>query len=387
MQKNIWILGFVFLAVYLPACRAAEEENSSGSEQISQVSGIETPQALPTDFEPVRLAWFYKPPSNSNLDTLVDSYDFFILTRLDERERDEILQSGNKADMLQYLLFTEIMDPGSCTQQPWHNQVAEIIGDFCEIEANHSDWFLRGVTGGLLKNENNFVLMDPANQEWRDFWLERAKRSQEANGWRGVFLDNVEASLRKRYLTGLIPASYPTDAAYQAAVEDNLRYLYRSYFQPSGIPLYANIISLTDPSVWYRYIQYLDGAMIENFAVGWSRGDGTLAEWEMQLNIAEGTQAMGKDIILVSQGEPLDHERETFALASYLLINNGRAYFRYTHQSSYDLHWWYDNYEVDPGLPLKSRYKSGDEWIRDFTNGRVIVNPNTFQATIEVGLP
>jgi len=344
-------------------------------------------QELPADYEPIRLAWFYKPPASGNMEVLVENYDLFILTRQDEQERDTITGNQGDIDVLQYLLFGAIMDPGSCTDQPWHNQVAENVGDFCEIEMNHPDWFLHGVGGNLLSNDHGYVLMDPANPGWRDFWIERADRGHEVHGWNGVFLDNVEASLHKRYLTGLIPVDYSTDSAYQEAVEDNLRYLYESYFQPNELPLYANIISLTDPSAWYRYVQYLDGAMIENFAVGWSRGDESPSEWEMHLSLAEGTQAMGKDIILVSQGEAFDHERETFALASYLLVNNGRAFFRYTHQDNYDLHWWYDNYTLDLGVPLDNRYQKGDTWVRDFTNGRVVVHPAIWQAVIEVNEP
>lgn len=358
-----------------------EEEDLSTS-----LGGIPTstsgPDVYPEAFQPVRLAWFYKPPADENLDHLVEQYDFFILTRKDEIQRDHLLQSGVDQPILQYLLFPVIMDPGSCSDQPFHNQVAMRAGDFCDIETNHPDWFLRGAVGELLVNENGYTMMDPGSEGWRVFWLERARESQEAYGWNGVFLDNVEASLLKRLENGRIPAMYLTDASYQDAVEDNLRFLYETYFEPSRIPLYANIIAVRDPDIWYRYLRYLDGAMIENFAVGWRAGDESPAEWEMQLSLAEGTQQAGKDIILVSQGEEFDHERQQFALASYLLVNNGQAYFRYIHHSSYDMHWWYDSYALDLGVPQGTRYQVGDAWVRDFTRGRVVVDPAARQADI-----
>ena len=330
-----------------------------------------------------QFAWFYKPPESGDLDALASQYDLFILTRMDEKERDYIQSLTTGPLFLQYLLFSEIQDPGSCTDQPNHNQVAELTGDFCELESNHPDWFLRDANGQVVQNDDGYVLMDPGNSKWRAYWLQRAQDAQALYGWQGVFLDNVEASLEKRTRYGAIPASYPDDASYQAAILDNLRFLYTHHFQPNGIPLFANIISANDPAVWLQYLQYLDGGMLENFAVGWS--DDTLSpeEWEAQCALAEQSQSLGKAIILVSQGAESDQERQLFAFASYLLVNNGKAFFRYAHHSSYSQNWTFENYDFDLGKPLGPRYKKDGVWMRDFEKGRVRVNPHSVTALIE----
>jgi hypothetical protein len=255
--------------------------------------------------------------------------------------------------------------------------VAENVGDFCELLSQHRDWFLQDANGNILSNDDGYKLMDPGNYEWRAYWLDRVRISQETLHWQGVFLDNVEASLEKRSRYGNIPAAYPEDASYQAAIEDNLRYLYTTYFQPQGRLLYANIISLQDAAVWFRYLQYLDGAMMEDFAVDWNDAYKRSYEWEAQMDIVEKTQALGKGIILVSQGSEFDHQRELFAFASYLLVNHGTAYFRYTNASSYDENWIYENYSDQLGPALGSRYRIDDVWVRDFTNGSVWVNLST----------
>ncbi|MEW6716763.1 MAG: putative glycoside hydrolase [Chloroflexota bacterium] len=325
--------------------------------------------------EPVRMAWFYKPPENGDLNTLVTHFDTFILTKADEGWRDDLRAMGVQAPFLQYLRFDAIQDPGSCQEQPWRNQVADNPGDFCAISQQHPDWFLLDVNGNRIMSSGGFVLMDPGNPEWRAFWLGRAQQSQETLGWDGVFLDNVEASMSKHSRREVTLANYPDDASFQAAVEGFLSYIYTSYFRPRGRPLLANIISLREPSVWFRYLQYLDGAMVEAWAVDWSDGYLTPEEWEEQLRLAEETQALGKEIVLVSQGDPNDIQRQQFAFACYLLVTAGRASFRYSLADHHREIWLYPVYDIDFGEPLGWRYPSGDVWKRDFTNGSVTVDP------------
>ncbi len=335
---------------------------------------------------PVHIAWFYKPPTNGDLGTVSSSFDTFVLTKNDEDERDAMRAQGAEGPFLQYLRFDAIMDPGSCTAQPWRNQVADRPGDFCSIRTNHPDWFLRDSNGNPIvdvEGSEHFYIMDPGNNGWRMFWLERATESQESLGWDGVFLDNVEASLYKRGQEGQLPAAYPTDASYQAAVEGFLSYLYTSYFDQSNHPLQANIIALEETSVWFTYLEYLDGAMEEGWAVDWSNGYLSQSQWEEHMSRVERTEASGKKAILVSQGNRTNTAREEFAFASYLLVANGNSSFRYSDSSAYHDIWLYDNYETDLGAPLGPRYQQGSVWMRDFQNGTVTVDLSAHSASIQ----
>ena len=97
--------------------------------------------------------------------------------------------------------------------------------------------------------------------------------------------------------------------------------------------------------------------------------------------LAEKTQSQGKYIILVARGNETDINRQNFAFASYLLISNGKAAFRYS-SGIYREVWLYTNYQVDLGTPLGPRYQSGSLWRRDFTKGSVVVDPVNHIATI-----
>jgi hypothetical protein len=381
-------MGLLLFAVQASAAEATSAQGAQVYLPLVSNSGEEQVRIYPLEtasFHPLQLAWFYKPPSDGDLHTLQENFSQFILTKNDERARDSLRAQGVQGPFLQYLRFEAIHDPGSCAAQPWRNQVADQTGDFCRIIQQHPDWFLLDVNGNRIVDVTGgerFYMMDPGNPGWRAFWLERARHSQESLGWDGVFLDNVEASLYHRRKAGIQLARYPDEVSYVAAVEGFLAYLYTSYFQPAGRPLQANITA-TDPAAWFRYLRYLDGAMDEGWGVDWSSGYLSPRQWEENLSRAEQTQAMGKQVILVAQGERSNTQRQQFAYASYLLVTGGSASFRYSSAASgYRDAWLYSNYDLDLGAPLGPRYQEGGKWRRDFANGHVIVDPTARSATI-----
>lgn len=332
----------------------------------------------------IHLSWFYKPPENVAIDNLPAYFDTFILTHKDEEARDQLLSLGVKKPILEYLALLEIQDPGSCTADPYGNQVAYQPGDFCQISAQHPDWFLLDQNGNRIEVDGNYYYMDPGNADYRAFWLIRARQLQNDFHWDGVFIDNVEASLSKLNGLGVTPARYGDDASYQQAVQGFLAYLSQNGLSNVQHPVVANIIALKDEAVWFRYMEYLSGAMIENFATDWKNRYFLPPTWESQMSMVEDTIALGKSIILVSQGNRDDANRQEFAFASYLLVKSEQVSFRYANDQSYGQVWLYNNYQVNLGAPLGLRYRQGLVWRRNFENGYVLVNPISHAATIKL---
>lgn len=341
-----------------------------------------TPPQIQFEGDVVNLAWFYKPPSDGDVEKLANHYNTFILTKKDEETRDALFSNGVTRDILQYYRFDAIMNPGACDDQPKRNQVADQIGDYCWISEQHPDWFLLDLNGNRMETRE-YVMMDPGNQGWREFWLQRVMQNQQELGWHGVFIDNVEASFSKRESRGQLPAKYLTVESYQAEIRGFLEYIYTNYFFAQQRPLLANIIAVDDEAIWFEYLQFLDGVMEEAWAVGWGNDYRSVIDWQKDLTRAERAQEMGKSIILVSQGEYADINRQNFAFASYLLITYGNASFRYIIASAYDQNWLYNIYDIGLGEPLGPRYILGDKWARDFSGGTVIVDPDDHTATIE----
>ncbi len=353
--------------------------------QIPQASPTPTVAFWGDESHTIQLFWFYKPPGNGDLATLAQRFRLIILTQHDEEALRQLRLLGYHRSVPQYFRFDAIKDPGDCTSDPPGNQVAYRPGDFCWIATNHPDWFLLDREGNRIYDGGKgqgYVFMDPGNPEWRRFVLQRISESQAQLGFDGVLLDNVDASLARYEQKGRALLRYPDDAAFQAAVEDFLRYLYENYFHPQNRLLLANIVANRDFEVWYRYLRYLDGAMDESWAVGWNQAYRSVDAWEDHLIRAERIQALGKWALLVSSGPRDDLLRQRFAFASYLLITNGRAYFRYAHADAYREIWLYPDYEWDLGLPLGPRYRQGDRWRRDFARGSLVVDPRTHEVEL-----
>lgn len=349
----------------------------------SAPSDFDPPPATPTMQLEIQLAWFYRPPEEELLQVLLQNFDIFILGHKAESQRDQLRSMGVTAPILQYLLLTEIRDPGNCTDIPLGNQVAFHPGDYCMIDAEHPDWFLLDEHGKRLGG-GDVHWMDPGNPGFREFWLTRAREMQERYGWNGIFIDNAFAGLGKYRNLNALPQKYNSDAEYQESVKGFLEYLRVNYFLPSGRKMYANIATVDDHEVWQEYLDFLDGVMVENFAAGWLGRNKNRGKWEEQMSALEEAHRRGKTTILVSQGEQDDLERQEFSFASYLLIANEYAFFRYAQSDFYSQLWLYENYNLELGAPLSPRYREGTNWRRDFLNGYVIVNPTTLNAEIVI---
>jgi len=330
----------------------------------------------PTNYQ--QRGWFYKPSSDS-VTTLVTYFNDFTLTHGDEKYRDSLKAKGVTAPFLQYIKFDAIQDPGSCTKTPAQNQAAYKANDFCDISKNHPDWFLLDTAGNRMYNVD-YVMMDPGSAGWRTFLLTRMQEMQKNFGWDGALFDNVEGSLVKRQQYGQMPAKYTTDAAYQAAINGALQYVH-AWFKSVNRPLFANLISLKPVSVYFTYLQNLEGAETECWAVNWS-GYRKTTDWLENLSRAEQTQTLGKRGLLIAQGTKTDTVKQQFAYASFLLIDNAKVFFRYANAANYREAWTYSNYKNTLGIPLGARYQSGTQWCRDYSKGKVCVDPTAHTSSI-----
>ncbi len=129
-------------------------------------------------------------------------------------------------------------------------------------------------------------------------------------------------------------------------------------------------------------MDYLDGGMFEAFATGYSSTGMTATKWNNNLLQAEAVLASGKGILAVTQGDSGDLARETFGLASYLLVTDNRqTYYRHT-TGSYTEWEQYANFSVALGPPKGKREAVGSTWRRNFECGYVVVDPTLLTGQI-----
>jgi hypothetical protein len=344
--------------------------------------------------DPIRTTWFYKPPKNTSMSTVMKHFDIYVLTRDDEKFLAEVTNAG-EGPVLQYIKYDAISDacfqakkakntPCSCNIKPRANQVAWQQIDICTIRDEHPDWFLRDKSGNLMY-WNEFVMMDPGNQGWREFWLSRIKQyQQQYPKWGGIFIDNMTTRFGLHSDTFIELQKYPTEKSYQDAVVSYLDWMQNEYFKPTNRLVYGNVSvrwGHTEP--FLRYMEELDGAMDEFWAYP-RTGYYSAKSWLPRVERAQKALERGKSMMLVSQGTQTDLNRQLFGLASYLLVAGDQIYFRYTSDKAYSQMWLYDNYKARLGTPLGYYTRSGNTFTRKFSNGTVTVNPETRKATITV---
>lgn len=325
------------------------------------------------------LGYFYKSPQNpADVQSIVDRFDFLIFSMGDENGLKIARAAGKK--VLQYVRSDAIQDAGSA--QPRHNQVAFQKGDFATLKKKHPDWFLRDKSGNMiLANANeqpNYYLMDWGNPDWQQWFNGRVKLMRQSGDWSGTFFDNLEASFAKRIQCPPVPVKYPDDATYIAAVKSFLTYQRKNL---TGL-LYANIINRRTTDTWMDYLELLDGGFDESWGVGWRDLYVKPDQWESDLDLVNRSRSASKGVMLVSQGSQIDKSRQCFAYASFLLVSDDGAAFRYASADSYGSAWWYDTYDQELGEALTDVMMDGDNFIRVFERGYVMVNPVTHDARI-----
>lgn len=343
--------------------------------------------------KPAQLSWFYKPPNNYTMEKLGRKFDIFVLTKNDEDEM-RYLHSQGAYPVLQYIHFDSIHDPCrqalkpkgtpcSCSKSTWNNQPAWFPKDICDIRDNHPDWFLRGEDGQLLYWQDELI-MDPGNEGWRKFFIDRVSTSLP-DGWDGIFIDNLATRFG---LHNGIPTKlqkYPTDKSYQDAVVGFLRTVNNQLLEPRNKLFYSNFsVVYGDTDVYLRYMEHMDGAQDEFW--GWKRNEPyTARSWEERFVRAYEGLKRGKNVMMVSQGAKDDYSRQYFTYASYLLLASDKTFFRYSKDTNYGDVWMYDNYKLKLGNPLADyKKKSNGSFVRKFENGKVKVWPGEQRAKIKV---
>ena len=358
---------------------------------------------------PARLGMFYHPPQDgTTLQALVQDFASFVFTRGDEAYRDNMRAAGFGGTVLQYLMANETSGPanlvdasspcGSYVYYP--NNVSGIAGDFCSALHGEERNFLHNSTGARLYTTASWqeasatrtvylYLMNPAAPGWQAYFAQQANENGQALGYSGLFLDNVDLTLyrgqhQEANSDGTVQ-EYATDSAYRSAMVD---YLSAMRQQSGQTPVWANMSNPWDTAdFWDPYLPYLDGFMEEYFADRWSGTYTGPSAWEAQIERAEEVLGQGKAFLGVAQGQQSDTARMRFGLASYLLIAQQNASFRYADATGsaspgYYAAWLYPEYQARLGNPTGPRYQAGSVWRRDFACGYVTVDVAATTGTI-----
>jgi hypothetical protein len=255
-------------------------------------------------------------------------------------------------------------------------------------EAASHGWLLLNTSGSPFTFENYSWLWatDVGMAAYQNAWAANVISELEAAPWDGVFMDDLNPTIRYHYCVGCV-AKYPSDAAYSSA-SSSFAANVGAQIQASGKLAIANIGSWPNySSVTNYWLRYLSGGMDQQF-LKWGSSPGTgyqsPATWQAQLDEVKLAEAEGKVFIGVTNSSNSDESAALYGYATALLAGGGHTLFYmggdFTNET------WFPEYDYGIGNPIgrESELRDGVH-RRSFTHGLVLVNPTLSVQTVALG--
>jgi Hypothetical glycosyl hydrolase family 15 len=257
---------------------------------------------------------------------------------------------------------------------------------YCDANAHHPEWFVRDRRGNRMQWNGypGHWMMDVSNPAYQQAWLGAVRNDVVAHGWDGVWIDNA---LTQRSAYGMDPSTFPSDASMQQGTRSMLAVVGPA-LRAASLFTVANIDARPYPRLWDDWTSLLSGGFDEHF-VDWSDTANSTYEWDWGANgwagqVAEiaSAAAAGRTAVVRSVMVNGDVEGFRYALASYLLANDGRQIFG----DLFDVGSWYPEYDYDLGEPSGPYHAIGTGlYRRDFAAGTVVVNASRSTQTVGLG--
>ncbi len=260
--------------------------------------------------------------------------------------------------------------------------MAESVGHYEWIMANHPEWFQKDVQGNFVEITDypGRFMMDLGNPEWQDFWINETLKDVKDGNWDGVFVDDVLTSVKMHQLPSL--RNYSDDLSLQAAVYGFLKKVYTA-FQAEGKLVISNVSNSHDyPGLFNQWLQVNDGIMEEHCSgESWSWGPQV---GEAQFQAMQSARASDKWYLCMTYGSWDDTARRDLSLATYLIGSGGKVRWSYRPYNEF-----HEQLPTDPdwiqdiGEPLGDSQRNGAVWYRQFEGGVLFVNPTWSPQSIE----
>jgi hypothetical protein len=251
---------------------------------------------------------------------------------------------------------------------------------YCWVKRQHPDWLLGASGTGQpfeYKNYPQTWETDYGNRSYQQQWVQNVLADVRGHGWDGVEIDNA---LTTAGAYG-VAAKYPTDAAVQAATYSALQRIGPALHN-AGVPAVFNVGYATAfPRLWQRWLGSVDGLEQEYFLSFSTQPNVVGPAWSTYEDEISACAAEHKSCWFHSgnYSDAITSQTQQYALASYLLVTDGRQYLSIGGTQSEP---------PGPSLTLGGRlsemFQSGRSWLRYFTQGIAVVNPSSSSRVVQL---
>jgi hypothetical protein len=238
---------------------------------------------------------------------------------------------------------------------------------------------------------------DVSNQQFRAWWIGKAKEYLGRGAYKGLWIDDVNLDFRAGDGDGrpVVPVDPATGAPM---TEENWRRYLAEFVEQIRNALPG--VEIVHNSVWYSGGQDRDrnpfvereiaAADVINIEHGVNdpnlKGGSGAWSFEALLSFIDRVQARGKAVVIDGiGGASAGPAAVEFGVASYYLVSNGRIFAGDPGSVTGPESIW-PGFTVDLGRPVGTRTKWTGVYRRDFQSGFVLVNPPAAPAA-QLNLP
>lgn len=242
-----------------------------------------------------------------------------------------------------------------------------------------NDLFMRDAQGNICYNPpNGWYWIDIQNPTKRNIWLtacySAVNTQLTSDGYMGLRFDNTEVlSPQLPDIINTLPAGYDQELYWQALIAclqgwkaawPTKQFMFNTYYPTATAP--------------YRgpgLLPYCDGMYFEGFA--FKVGGSALPLDRFAYTISDFTnQVSTKIMCAIDYVASSDTVRRIFSLGTYLLCAHPTSYWQLFNKDGGSIA-YFSEYAVDIGQPKSAYTTDGTLYYRTYTNGIVIVNPDS----------
>jgi hypothetical protein len=267
----------------------------------------------------------------------------------------------------------------------------------------HPDWILYQcdrVTPAYEYGDPNIPL-DFSNPDVLSWQVQTYAQQASASGYDGIDADNLNLQnlfgACGNYKNGTWVQRYNGQVNDTQWIADIITWLTRMqqalHSLPHPLALIPNLslapLSPGDPLI-QQVLKHIDGVLDEGGFTLYSQGYLTDENWVQHIQFIQSVQEMHKPYYIVNQFPPpsVNSNEIQWALASYLMSKEHLSALFISTRQGYGGDTRYDENNAPIGNPIGEMYQGQNVYWRDYSNGRVVVNPSaTHTYTVSMNAP
>jgi hypothetical protein len=267
--------------------------------------------------------------------------------------------------------------------------------DIAYFLANHPDWIVYTCDRKTPAYEfdNSKVPLDITNPDVLDYIVLNYIVPAIQKGYQGIAFDNVGFYNNWHRCGVWSNGKWVEQPNY---VESILTWASFMYTRLHGFYLSVAMnfpYDFNHPVESNQMYQYMDIVLDERGFTNWGESQENYLSgdtWLTNMQALQSLEAMGKGFISINQMPEVfnlvSQKEKQWALANYLLVKSNLSFIAITGIQEYGRILTTPEYSAPIGYALNSMYQSQGVYMRDFSNGLVIVNPYARQS-FTISLP